>query len=369
MSNPALPLFQCDAPKHFPRSDANTGLWYDKFCSSWDAGWKMSGEKKLAWIKTVVGVVGSKTLIKEFEDRQRQLADRSGGKVFQFITDSRFATGLGREHPIENGFAWHYTLGTPYLPGSSIKGLIRNWAEQWEDKRSEAKVILGGPGSVGRVLVLDALPTQQPSLEADVMTPHYSAYYQNGEAPGDWLSPIPIPFLVVAKGSSFQFAIVPNTPADEPFIDTVKEWLTKALQWLGAGAKTSVGYGRFERDEEAEEKLEHEAATRKQKAAEAEEKRRATAARLSGLSPELRSLVQRADAEQWQVSPGAFVPAFQKFLEETPRPSPAVIEWVRDNCLEKYWKGIWADPEAKQGKKFKPGQKALVLRLKGLVGK
>lgn len=229
-------------------TEANTGLWYDKFVDRWEGNsWDQAKANKLAWIKTVTdpGPIGCPKLINEFATRVKRLAEQSGGRAVVLTTESRFVTGLGREHPIENGFAWHHTLGTPYLSGSSIKGLIRNWAEQWEDKRSEAKVILGGPGSVGRVLVLDALPTQQPSLEADVMTPHYSAYYQNGDAPGDWLSPTPIPFLVVAAGTPFQFALVPNTPADAPHLTTVEQWLRDALTWLGAGAKTAVGYGRF----------------------------------------------------------------------------------------------------------------------------
>lgn len=228
-------------------TEANAGLWYDKFVDRWEGNsWDQAKANKLAWIKTVAGPVGSKSHIEESATRQKQLADRCGGRAFVLTTESRFVTGLGREHPIENGFAWHHTLGTPYLSGSSIKGLIRNWAEQWEGQtKAEVNSILGGPGSVGRVLVLDALPTQQPSLEADVMTPHYSAYYQNGDAPGDWLSPTPIPFLVVAAGTPFQFALVPNTFADKPHLKTVEQWLRDALSWLGAGAKTAVGYGRF----------------------------------------------------------------------------------------------------------------------------
>lgn len=240
------PLYKSSEGAKFS-TEANAGLWYDKFVDRWEGNsWDQAKANKLAWIKTVAGPVGSKSHIDESATRQKQLADRCGGRAFVLTTESRFVTGLGREHPIENGFAWHHTLGAPYLPGSSIKGLIRNWAEQWEGQtKAEVNSILGGPGSVGRVLVLDALPTQQPSLEADVMTPHYSAYYQNGDAPGDWLSPTPIPFLVVAAGTPFQFALVPNTPADAPHLKTVEQWLRDALSWLGAGAKTAVGYGRF----------------------------------------------------------------------------------------------------------------------------
>ena len=47
-----------------------------------------------------------------------------------FTTDGRFVTGTGRSHSVENGFAWHPTLGTPYLSGSSVKGMIRARAQE-----------------------------------------------------------------------------------------------------------------------------------------------------------------------------------------------------------------------------------------------
>lgn len=43
---------------------------------------------------------------------------------------SPLLTGLGMEHPIENGFAFLDPYGLPYLPGASIKGVIRRAAEE-----------------------------------------------------------------------------------------------------------------------------------------------------------------------------------------------------------------------------------------------
>ena len=83
-------------------------------------------------------------------------------------------TGLGRSHPVENGFAWHPTLGMPYLPGSSVKGMVRAWAEQETDPRpasEELDRLLGKQNSAGSVCFLDALPIKPVKLEADVMTP------------------------------------------------------------------------------------------------------------------------------------------------------------------------------------------------------
>lgn len=41
-----------------------------------------------------------------------------------------FATGLGNEHPVENGFAFLTPYGLPYLAGSGVKGVLRRAAEE-----------------------------------------------------------------------------------------------------------------------------------------------------------------------------------------------------------------------------------------------
>jgi CRISPR type III-B/RAMP module RAMP protein Cmr6 len=186
-----------------------------------------------------------------YAERRGRLVTALGGRCLELVTESRFVTGLGREHPVENGFGWHPTLGTPYLPGSSVKGIVRAWAGQYDDQAAAENVesILGSLKQVGRVILLDALPLESVRLEADVMTPHYTDYYQSSNPeqhpPGDWLSPTPIPFLVVAPGGRFQFAVIPKTPEDTSLISSVEAWLREALTWLGGGAKTAVGYGRF----------------------------------------------------------------------------------------------------------------------------
>ncbi|MCZ7635035.1 MAG: type III-B CRISPR module RAMP protein Cmr6 [Verrucomicrobia bacterium] len=79
------------------------------------------------------------------------------------------------------------------------------------------------------------------------MTPHYGAYYAGKGPPADWLSPNPIPFLTVAPDQLFQFVLAPASRAAQLDCTTAAQWLTDALAWLGAGAKTAVGYGRFVR--------------------------------------------------------------------------------------------------------------------------
>ena len=197
--------------------------------------------------------MGCASQLREFTIRLLRLIEKRAGHAAVFVTQSRFVTGLGRSHPVENGFAWHPTLGTPYLPGSSVKGLVRAWAMLDGDSPSADKTatrLLGDRDrrTVGRLRFLDAVPVSPVQLKADVMTPHFAGWTPEAP-PGDWRSPTPIPFLTTAAGTSFLFGILPSHAADEDDLTTASSWLRDALSWAGAGAKTSVGYGRFYRDD------------------------------------------------------------------------------------------------------------------------
>lgn len=246
-----LPLYQTTAPLR--EADGHAGLWYDKFCSEWHVNrstWTLKNSKSV-WIHTLTnGTVGSPPQIEESALRLAAMIDGSRGRCEILTTESRFVTGLGRSHPVENGFAWHPTLGTPYLPGSSVKGMIRAWAKLDADPKPDYHCIerlLGGPGNVGSVCLLDAIPVEPVQLEADVMTPHYAGWTKD-DPPGDWRSPVPVPFLVTAPETPFLFGLIPCRTVSPDDLDAVSGWLRSALSLAGAGAKTAVGYGRFRQD-------------------------------------------------------------------------------------------------------------------------
>ena len=99
----------------------------------------------------------------------------------------------------------------------------------------------------GKVIFLDAYPEKVPDLHVDIMNPHYGAYYtdEKGEIPpADYLDPTPIKFLTVRMGTVFEFRAL--VPMDSGLLETVKTSFKKALTEEGVGAKTAVGYGRFE---------------------------------------------------------------------------------------------------------------------------
>ncbi|MEW6574131.1 MAG: type III-B CRISPR module RAMP protein Cmr6 [Bacillota bacterium] len=274
-----IPLYAGISPLPVRQPEFNAGLWYDKFFCHWvikNKEWTVeearnSEEKsgKIKWIEAAASLpAGDQTMLKDAVHRSATLALALGGEVCCFATDWRFVTGLGREHPVENGFAWHHTLGVPYLPGSSVKGIVRAWAETWIDPpvSDDVRRIFGPDGEVrdkhvGSVIFFDALPVKPVKLEADVMTPHYALYYQQDRPenpPGDWYDPVPIPFLTVASGQVFLFAVAPRRPGDEQSRADCRQaadWLAEALAAIGAGAKTAVGYGRFVRQGKEESEI------------------------------------------------------------------------------------------------------------------
>ena len=320
-----LPLYRAAARPERRDPEGHAGLWFDKFCDRWrvvEGGWTMSSDRndnpKLEWIETLTGAreqidlpkerwkksaldatgarIGAREQIDGYASRLLRLTTSRGGRAEVFTTTARFVTGLGRSHPVENGFAWHPTLGTPYLAGSSVKGLVRAWATTEAEPRPDAGTLgrlLGSPEKAGTVCFLDAAPIVPVRLEADVMTPHYAGWSAE-DPPGDWRSPNPIPFLTTAADTRFLFGILPCRPSSDDDLEVVSGWLRSALENAGGGAKTAVGYGRFTRDDEATRRLNEAAIT-------ADRRRREERAREDAMqSPEGRwrlKLQERTEAE------------------------------------------------------------------------
>lgn len=285
------PLYCKEGLDKLKRTDVNghLGLWYDKFCDKWcktsDGYWTL-GENKKEWIEEIVfnpqtekekreerkfQKIRYESRIQEAVLRMMDLVKVQSGQPIVMKTTGRFVTGLGRANPVENGFAWHPTLGTPYLPGSSVKGLVRAWAKENNAKKELIKRLLGPEEDqkkqVGEWIFFDALPTDCIKLEMDIMTPHYGPYYADPEnnPPKDSYDPIPIPFLTVAPKQSFLFAIAPRRKLPQDSKEGKRQlcdrkqlmkWLEESLEWYGAGAKTAVGYGRFQVDNETMRKIE-----------------------------------------------------------------------------------------------------------------
>jgi CRISPR type III-B/RAMP module RAMP protein Cmr6 len=192
-------------------------------------------------------------------------------------TDWRLVTGVGRNTPYEVGFHFN-RYGVACLPGSALKGVARSYAlvqladaiaakdlneleeyilkddrafnEAWahptqKDEALAFRGIFGHTQAAGGAIFYDAMPIGVPKLELDVLNPHYPDYYQGDSPPTQWQSPVPVFFLTVAAGTSFQFAVGWRSAVNTDLHSKAMSWLLRGLTELGAGAKTNAGYGYF----------------------------------------------------------------------------------------------------------------------------
>lgn len=309
----AVPDYKTSSLKDF--SDAPPGHRFSLYYAGWNSDWS----------KPKSGVVDTLDKLKKLPDhsikllaafctRQNTAAEMLGEQVLVLpcISTAPFATGLGNEHPLENGFAFLTPHGLPYLAGSGIKGVVRKaaeelasgeWGEQGEAKgwNEDAIRALFGPGEEdrtrdthpqqGALRFWDVLPIlQKNEMTVEIMTPHHGKYYQGMNGPHNSESPNPISFLAVPAKSRFTFFVECNAALlrDDTLRQSWRNLLEPAFdhagKWLGFGAKTAVGYGRMGLDEKAIE----EAREKKKQQAHADE--------LASLSPNLRRIEEFKEA-------------------------------------------------------------------------
>lgn len=217
--------------------------------------------------KEVFGKV--KSIRKDYINKLLSSLDERFSKIATTITlktQSRMVIGLGSGSVLENSLRLHHIYGFPYIPSTTIKGVLRAYnvlkiinfdlskyeQKEWEiENIKELKGnspeemivrIFGNQQLKGQVIFFDALPKKLPEFEEDITNVHYPEYYRNGKPPADNQSPNPIKFLTLKAGTEFNFYYI-----DESKIySTIKEDIIKASKIIGFGAKTSIGYGIFE---------------------------------------------------------------------------------------------------------------------------
>lgn len=209
-----------------------------------------------------------KEMIESVSKRQKYLVNNSGLKVkcYEYKPEWRMIVGLGNESVYETSITLHHIYGFPYIPGSAVKGVTRNWiiGEKFNSDENKAfkdegfcKIFGSDERGVlgeqkGSVTFFDALPTQIPIIEPDIINSHYGDYYSGYEPPADYLKLNPVFFLTVSD-TSFIFAIGIREKDNDSIkkgefkdstpLETVKEEMKEALEKHGIGAKTAVGYG------------------------------------------------------------------------------------------------------------------------------
>lgn len=203
----------------------------------------------------------------------------AGTRCYQASADGRLVIGIGEKGALEVGLRLHHTWGTPYLPGSALKGVAAAAAHTMEDEGWHKHGPNGAPGryhqflfgatasdeegtQAGAVVFHDALwlpddDAESLPLHPDVMTVHHRDYYGGGGAPPtDTAQPVPVAFASATGRYLVALTARPglwgNSAQEEAARD---DWLARAarcleigLRDLGIGAKTNAGYGRMTLD-------------------------------------------------------------------------------------------------------------------------
>ncbi|MDR3631421.1 MAG: type III-B CRISPR module RAMP protein Cmr6 [Desulfocapsaceae bacterium] len=233
--------------------------------------------------------------LKTIHTRQGRLLNTiavEGGMVWEFQSRllSPYVSGLGSGHPTETGMILDRNTGLPYIPASSLKGVLRlahaldlaeNHPEtilqqskdgqiEISDQEPTLRKYFGDTDTSaiecvrGQLVFLDAYPATVPTLRVDIMNPHFGGYYAGKrghmQGPVETEDPIPVKFLTVKDGVAFIFRCftsplarpqhIEKNPVSRSFTkdddQAIQAMFNRALVKLGIGGKTSVGYGRFE---------------------------------------------------------------------------------------------------------------------------
>lgn len=178
------------------------------------------------------------------------------------LIGSGLSHGLSDEGDIKLGFAFDHISGMPYIPGSSIKGVLRsvfpkngnetgkieylntllgnkNW--DFEKYSILEKKLFEAKGN-DMLIYFDAFILESKNKDGrflgnDYITPHKDAFS----------NPVPLQFLKVLPNVvfQFQFRIPPQFFYEKLTCKNIEDLFKQILLDLGVGAKTNVGYGHF----------------------------------------------------------------------------------------------------------------------------
>ena len=177
--------------------------------------------------------------------------------------ETRLFIGLTGGGMLETGCAIGHSYGAPYIPGSSVKGVVNAHARERFDSEDGGKEIrhelFGASATEAPPAGLSGLLTFHDAwwvpesadrpLAPEIVTTHHPEYYgRDGRTPAtDFDSPVPN--AQIAVHGEFRF-VIEGPPAIEgplsaAWLVLAEQILVAALSTRGVGAKTRTGYGLF----------------------------------------------------------------------------------------------------------------------------
>jgi CRISPR-associated protein Cmr6 len=200
--------------------------------------------------RALLDSIAARSIAKVYENAfERWKAALSGAVFLEATARTPLAIGLGNASPIENGLSIHHTYGTPYLPGSALKGLMARAARHYGLDEHQQEILLGTTQKAAHLVYWDGWldPSSRQPFQKDVITVHHPDYYSGGQRwPTDFDDPNPVGFLSVKPGTKFCLALSSSSDNAADWLYTAAEILRWGLEHLGLGGKTNAGYGYFE---------------------------------------------------------------------------------------------------------------------------
>ncbi len=419
---------------HLNYQNIAPGHIFSLYFKIWQDNWSKLDEGKESALTPLKNLSAeSHQHLKQLQQRQQHNAATLQQDSLLYkpaIGTSPFVTGLGNEHPLENGFAFLNPYGLPYLPGSSIKGVLRAAAEElalglyedshgwdmlkvwylfgletgssylkgqdrdidvldeetqrrkddylkWAQAYADNEALLNFIRSLknkdvikkyqeqpqqflldlqtknfdelsfqGCVQFWDAYP-QCKNMAIDILTPHHGGYFKGENAPHDSEQPIPNLFLTLPPNTEFDFYCQAETARLPESIR--KEWktllqtaFTYAFDWMGFGAKTAVGYGQMQNDDNRVvdfqkyiEKIENDKET-------------------MGESDAYKKFLEDLRDQNWENDKGKFFQHIGGWLTKIEENYEEKIFLKLEELINKHTPGLFENPEKTQGKKKKP---------------
>lgn len=291
--------------------------------------------------------------------------------ILQGNVENNILPGFGLEHVHESAISLHHVYGIPYIPSSSVKGVVRRWYIQYflegkeshlsdppehlQQKAAVGKIMFGCGESKGVAQFFDIFLYDNCSIKPDVMAVHHANYYSQVREPSDQETTIPISFYSVdVRNINIICGISPHglTKDYSPnlLLNLLTNWVMKALEELGIGAKTTVGYGRFRQIEDVTAKLKQEIETELNKQREKVEQRLLEAKRIEEEKMLKEKLAQMSKEERLVYEISMLSPSEQDQDESKGNLFHKVIEQNNEEAaiqLKKFWQktGNWKRKE------------------------
>lgn len=254
---PATPLMRDALRPHYHRAhDAHPGLLIQRGLEVHDEDDK---EAKTQHIRRICAIPASAFYQNAFQRWRQVTSNALRFNQLELALESRLFIGLTGGGMLETGCAISHSYGMPYIPGSSLKGVVRAHVSQSPFAAQHPQVIdelfgaaadpeQGHPdGLSGLVTFHDAwwVPNSaETPLVEEVVTSHHLEYYGKEGQVAASDADSPIPNAQIAVQGHFLF-VLEGEPA---WRDLAAQMLLAALSQRGIGAKTRTGYGLFDRE-------------------------------------------------------------------------------------------------------------------------